>query len=190
MLVTILGSPCSGKTTAAALAFHILKTQGAVAEFITEQARWYIAQKRVKDKIQHFETMTLSDEDQLSIMEQQLEHELTMKLACDPETIVLSDSSALNSLLYMSSEFKNSESVKRLTDKAIQNYDSIYYAKPLQHFPYGDSNRVHDKDFALSFDQRLPQLIEELNIKVSGFLETPADRESLAFHILRDKYSL
>jgi hypothetical protein len=187
MLVSLVGSPCSGKTTAAAKAFVALKEQGIVAEFISEQARWYIAKKRFDLKVLPHEPLTLCGIDQIEIMQQQLAIEQTLKHASGPGVIVISDSSALNALLYMNEETRAQPFVKEMTLRALSVYDAVYYLKPLEVFPTNDPNRLHDKNFALDFDSRIPALAEELKLNFAGVIESPFDRENLAMRILQQR---
>jgi hypothetical protein len=187
MLVSLVGSPCSGKTTAAARAFVSLKEQGIVAEFISEQARWYIAKKRFDLKMLPHESLALCGFDQIEIMQQQLAVEQTLKHASGPSVIVVSDSSALNALLYMDEDTRARPEVKEMTLRALSIYDAVFYLKPLDFFPTNDPNRLHDKNFALEFDNRIPALAEELQLKFAGVIETPFDRENLAMRILQQR---
>lgn len=155
MLVSVVGSPSSGKTTTAAKVFAWLKDQGALAEFITEQARLYIAEKKFSEAT---DKIILTDEDQIQIMERQLRVEELMKLSVSKETIIVSDSSSFNSLMYMSPIALESLEVKELTLKAQSIYDKIFYADPLDSFVSGDSNRITDENFSQEFHARIPFL--------------------------------
>jgi len=171
MLVSIVGSPSSGKTTTAAKAFAWLKDRSMLAEFITEQARLYIVQKRFETK----QPITLLDEDQVKIMERQLHVETVMKEAVDKDTFVISDSSALNALLYMTPEALQDPWVKTMTRTAKALYDRVYYAEPLPIFVEGDSNRLHSEAFSREFDRRVPELCDlaelTFDVRLSGSSE-------------------
>lgn len=156
MLVSILGCPCSGKTTTAAMAFAYLKEKSILSEFVPEQARFYIASKRVSANLKPEDKVSLTDEDQINIMEIQLMTERIMSKSVTKDTIIVCDSSALNSLFYMSEDALASEHVKELTKQALSQYDAIYFSRALNHFIHDDSNRVHDEDFSKELDRNIP----------------------------------
>lgn len=193
VLVSILGCPCSGKTTTAAMAFAELKQSGFLTEFITEQARYYIAKKRVELEASPKEVIKLNDDDQLCIMTKQTEMEEIYKKACDPSTIILCDSSSLNALLYMSDDFLSDQRVQENIQKALSQYDMVFYATPLEGFSAYDSNRVHDKAFSESFDQRLPDFclkhLPSLNIS-NALVGDPQARMSTLVDGILHRYLL
>jgi nicotinamide riboside kinase len=190
MLVTIIGSPCSGKTTCAAKAFAYLKEQGILTEFISEQARWHIAEKRWHEKLKPEDPIVLTNKDQGEIMERQFNIESILKVASGPGTIVLSDSSALNALLYIDESIWNSSMFGALAKGCLEQYDLVFYCKPLPHFVTNDPNRAHDKQASLEIDARIPRLIEKLGIKIAGVIETAWERDNLAMEILAARAGL
>ncbi len=160
MLLSIIGSPCSGKTTTAAMVFAQLKEHGILAEFIPEQARTYIARKRIQQGLTSEDPVLLTDDDQLKIMNLQIDLEKVMKQACNPETVIVCDSSSLNALFYMSDELLQSEQIKSMIEEAKILYDGIFYCPPLKSFVAGDSNRVHGMDFSHEFHSRVPEMFK------------------------------
>lgn len=184
MIVALLGSPCSGKTTTAAKAFVALKEQGVIAEFITEQARWYIAEKRWNLKLKPQDRLELDETDQLAIMEKQFNAEQILKSSSTSSTVVISDSSALNALLYMTDAMTKSAAVNNLVEACLKAYDLVYYCKPLSFFPLGDANRLHDQAFALEADKKIPALVDRLGIRLADTIETPWERDNFALNIL------
>lgn len=106
MLISFIGAPASGKTTVAALVFADLKEAGVNVEFVPEQARVYIAEKRLRWKKRDLaypplEGFSLDDGDQIEIMRRQINAE-NVFFEAYPETVIVTDSSPLNALLYMS----------------------------------------------------------------------------------------
>lgn len=163
MLISFVGCPCSGKTTTAAKVFSSLKETGDVAEFITEQARFFIAEKRVTNKLTPDQKVDLTDSDQSQIMDRQFRLEQLLLQACSPKTIIVSDSSVLNAILYMSDDEIKSNEEKITT--AVSGYDIIFHTMPINDFKENDSNRVHDRDFSYY-----------INSKVNGMLTTFAPK--------------
>ena len=157
MLVTLIGSPCSGKTTCAARMFAALKDAGVPAEFLPEQARLYIAERRavVEGGIR------LSNVDQVLIMKKQLEVEVTMMMACGKEVVLVSDGSPINSLLYMDPEFRKSPMVKAMVDIHRQHQSLTFYVNTVSPGFGADPNRIHDMEFSRTVDRELPELLRQ-----------------------------
>src|SRR5260370_9265394 len=114
MLVNFVGSPASGKTTAAAMLFAALKERGLAAEFVTEVARTYIARKKLWLALENMEMPILYDDDQFEIMHEQWHIEYKMVITGGRDSLIISDGSPLNSLLYMTPEFRQSPQIQEL----------------------------------------------------------------------------
>lgn len=172
MLISILGCPCSGKTTTAAMAFAYLKEKSILSEFVPEQARFYIANKKVTQNLTPNDKITLTDQDQINIMEIQLLTEQVMSKSTTKDTIIICDSSAINSLFYMSETALNTEHVKTLINQALNQYDAVYYARNLNQFILDDSNRIHDENFSKNLDENIPAFCSKYlpNLKISAQL--------------------
>ncbi len=154
--------------------FASLKDSGQISEFIPEQARVYIANKRLEayEAVQLKELqdgtiggvapwstkIELTDEDQSLIMNKQSKADLTMLLASGPSTTVVTDSSPLNALFYMSPESR-----KKHVDlaKEVASRTSIFfYVKPVA-FTSGDFNRIHSEKFSKELDDQILPLLAE-----------------------------
>lgn len=172
MLISILGCPCSGKTTTAAMAFAYLKEKSILSEFVPEQARFYIANKKVTQNLTPNDKITLTDQDQINIMEIQLRTEEVMSKSTTKDTIIICDSSAINSLFYMSETALNTKHVKNLINQALNQYDAVYYARTLNQFILDDSNRIHDENFSKNLDEHIPEFCSKYlpNLKISSQL--------------------
>ena len=97
ILVNFLGSSSSGKTTSAAILFAKLKELGIECEYLVEQAKLYLACLNVSSR----GNVTLYPEDHERIFMTQLIAESTMGLYLPSGGILVSDSSPLNSFLYL-----------------------------------------------------------------------------------------
>lgn len=162
MLINFIGCPQSGKTTTAAMLFAALKETGVIAEFSPEQARFYIAVMRLIFQETGSETpFTLSDSDQLNIMERQVENDEILVKACGPNVMIVSDSSPLNSMLYMSPEFRASSEVQSLARRALALNPKTFYACPVYRPYLNDPNRVHTEAQAHEIDLLIPGLLKE-----------------------------
>lgn len=159
MLFNFIGCPQSGKTTTAAMAFASLKEVGLVAEFIPEQARYHIAKLRLKLGID--KQLILKDEDQLDILKRQLELDSLMVEACGQHVIVISDSSPLNSVLYMSEEFRKSQEVQDLLQKSVKITNLSFYAHPIPYVNVIDPNRLHSQAESLKIDSQIFELLKQ-----------------------------
>jgi hypothetical protein len=161
MQVSFIGSPCSGKTTTAAMVFAALKEIGISCEFIVEEARRYIAQKRFNAIQSLQEPFKLDDEDQLNIMDNQIHIENMYRTVCHSSTIIVCDSSPFNSLLYMSPDGRNNAITRKLVEKSIFNSNLVFYAPPVLETDIVDTNRVHDPQASLLIDQSIPKIMLE-----------------------------
>lgn len=159
MKVAFIGSPCSGKTTTAAMVFASLKEIGIGCEFIAEEARRYITNKRFNSPQEPFK---LDDEDQLKIMNSQIHIEHMYKTVCDQSTIIVCDSSPFNSLFYMSPDGRENAITQKLVEKATFNSDLVFYAPPVEVTDVIDTNRVHDRQASLKVDESIPKIMQEM----------------------------
>jgi hypothetical protein len=160
LLIGFLGAPCSGKTTTAARLFSDLKNLATPSEFICEQARTFIAVKRndCQDKGVAF---TLDDQDQLTIARRQFFLEQTMVRACGVDVEVISDTSTLNSALYMSDPFRMSAEVDGFIRDSVTKYDLLFYCHLVPRFSCYDPNRVHTEAQSIALDEKLQKFIQE-----------------------------
>ena len=160
MLVGFVGAPCSGKSTIASHIFSNFKRNGITSEIIIEQARQYIAKIRYDKGLSPKDVITLTDEDQHKIAHQQIELERIMKHSCGINTIIISDSSAINAFIYMSMPTK--ERFKDAFFSALTEYDILFFCNPIDIGE--DTNRVHDAEaieVAQSEAERLLKKIRE-----------------------------
>lgn len=158
MLIAFIGAPCSGKTTTAALVFADLKDAGQAVEFIPEQARLYIAETRVVQDIFPPKTISLNDKDQNIIALRQLGMEKLLLQACQGSLIV-TDSSPLNSLLYMSEEFRNSPKIQEMVVEYLRQEPLIFYSPPVSEPSAFDPGRVHNRSQSQSLDDSIDKII-------------------------------
>lgn len=163
MLVGYMGAPCSGKTTLAVNSFTEFKKVSTNCELIVEQARLYIAAKRFESNLLPTDPVELTDTDQMQIFLKQSKAEEVMKYSCGPDTIIISDSSPLNSILYMSDELSNNPNVQEILKKVLKTYDLLFFCHPLdiKRLPI-DPNRVHDLDAIKAIQQKAHLLLRKL----------------------------
>jgi len=172
------------------MAFAELKRYNIPAEFIPEQARFHIAEQRFHQKLPPEAQLKLTDDDQKIIMQKQLLLEEIMTAACGPSSIIICDSSALNTLMYMTEEYLQRDDVKALKNQAIQRYDVVYYSAPIVKQSSFDPNRIHDQEFSQAFDKRIPSFCSnhfpDLHFAktLSG---TPAQRQETMMHDLMER---
>lgn len=183
--IYFLGCPCSGKTTTAALIFAELKETGISCEFIPEQARFYIAEIRVKNNLQPYDPVILSDDDQISILEKQLSLQEVMRKAIGEYGIIVTDTSPVNSFLYMKHIDKNNPKLMNLLSK-IESPDDIYfYCPPVAKAGPSDPNRIHSYEQSLKIDESLPEILQEhfpnIYKRLITLTGTPAIRQTQVF---------
>lgn len=148
-IVNFIGAPCSGKSTTSALIYYKLKQSNYPCEFVPEFARKYIATSRRK---------VLNDADQANIMLGQVYEEGVYEGCHD--TITVSDSSPLNSLLYFDDIRKAMGDRLQQSLESIDDRDVLYfYLKPLDLARYNlgnqrpDVNRLHSYEQSLDIDK-------------------------------------
>jgi predicted ATPase len=155
MLIAFLGSPGSGKTTIAARLFADLKDSGLPAEFLPEVARRHIVKARFENPS---EPVTLDDKDQLAIFKEQFTWENMYVKASGKDSLVVTDASCLNTLLYFSEEFEFSK-VDRAVKHACKHYDLVFLCEPLPDITDDDPNRIHDQQESLEIHRKLDKLV-------------------------------
>jgi hypothetical protein len=162
MIIEFLGCPRSGKTTTAARVFANLKEAGFNCEFIPEQARFYIASKRVAFGLKPTDQLTLDDIDQCNIMEKQFDAQNLMLQSCGKDALIVTDSSILNSMLYMSPRFREhgdvdndkarAKRILEITDEYFKQPKMTFYSKPVEWVGGLDPNRVHTREQSEAID--------------------------------------
>lgn len=178
MLINFIGAPCSGKTTTAARLFAELKDSGYPAEFVSEQARRYIAE---------FNSVKLSDVDQVAIMGRQYKEE---KLLAKSNELVVCDSSLLNSLLYMTPQARELPAVQEMVDWAKVNYGIVFLCQTVKpHLAGPDPHRVHSWEESLQIEAKIKDTLATYvpNIKA---VELIGDTKYRTTEALRKVYSV
>ncbi len=179
MLVNFIGSPASGKTTTAAMLFATLKERGLAVEFITEVARYYIAERKFFLALENLEMPVLYDLDQCKIMDRQYRTEYTMVINGGRDSLIISDGSPLNSLLYMTPEFRQNPLIQDLVERTKRLMEGpcglpkslTFICAPVdrdRNIP--DPNRAHDLEQIKKIDS---QLIDVMNQTGLGLLTEP-----------------
>lgn len=180
MLINFIGCPCSGKTTTAAGIFSALKDEGTPAEFVSEQARLYIAARRREMALGPYEQLDLDDYDQIRIMHRQYEVENVLTWACGPDVVIVSDSSPLSALLYMSEEGWSAVKSNGVFDDARKQVELVFYSHPVQRIAILDPNRVHSLEQSLALNERIPAFLEALGIPAIPLFGNAQERLALA----------
>lgn len=142
MLIGFLGCPSSGKTTLAAKVFSSLKADGHVTEFVPEQARWYIAEKRRTFGIPKTHTVFLDDKDQYKIAMRQVIAETNLIEGTTNDTIIVTDTASFAAQFYMSEEAASEHAEMMKAQEA--RYDLMFHCLPIDFYMGNDANRVHD----------------------------------------------
>ena len=190
MLVGFIGCPSSGKTTSAALLFADLKMMSKAAEFVPEQARWYISEKRNLFGVPAGYTVALTDKDQEQIALKQIYAEQNLVHGCTAETYIITDASAICAGLYMSHPARKAN-YDMLASQAAR-YDVLFYAKPVKRPDVVDANRVHDEEFSLEIDRQIPDFLGKYGIEAVELSGIPDARRKTALKkvlaVFKEKY--
>jgi hypothetical protein len=170
VLVEFIGAPGSGKTTTAAQVFAQLKDEGSPAEFVAEQARLYIAERRFAGHLEPDDPVVLDDRDQFEIMKRQLRDEYVFKTVCGPEVVIISDSSPISALLYMTDVARtgalsgSNRPAWEMVEDSVGLADIVFYAHSISRFALHDPNRIHTPEQSLAIDARIPGLLDAVGI--------------------------
>lgn len=170
MLIGFLGSPISGKTTTAARLFAELKDGGYSSEFIPEQARVLIAQRRYDASKKNEEMKTLDDWDQFTIMIRQNNMEEIFSFASS-RSLVITDCTAFLAMLYMTPEFRNEKKVLDMAVNSAKRFDILFRCHPVNPGELYDPNRVHSFEQSQILDSQLDDVIKFIGIPVEKIIE-------------------
>jgi hypothetical protein len=159
MLIGFVGSPCSGKTTTAARLFATLKDQNSICEFSCEQARCYIAKQRYGFGLSPEKPLNLSDGDQKNIMHDQLFLDRSLVWNTSREGLVISDSSPLGALFYMSESYRDDPKVVEMINESVEMVDILFHSSPVE-FVNLDPNRVHSLEQSRIINKSIPIILK------------------------------
>ena len=147
-LVSIIGAPCSGKSTLATSVHHSLKIKRKNSIFVGEAATDYIAEWGIPD----------SAMDQLVIFYKQLGRE---RMYVGSKEWIICDSSSLLNYFYFRAAFKENLTLKEIATinhvqkeilKSINQWHRIYYVPPVLDASENDGIRFHNKEEILRLD--------------------------------------
>ena len=159
MLIAFCGLPASGKTTLAAKIFANFKQLELKSELVVEQARFYIANKRINEQLPLDSKILLTDSDQLKIMDMQQKMENTMKYGTSLDTLIVSDSSTVNAALYLTESSFNK--FKPVIVESLKRYDQILFCHSfLDDVDESDLNRIHSREQILALKPRSLELLK------------------------------
>lgn len=159
-LITIIGSPASGKSTLASDVHTELKKLGKNSIFITEAATDYIAEFGVPN----------TPVDQLVIFYKQLNRE---RMYIDSKDYIVCDSSGILNYFYFRTLFNNKLSNKDIAVinhmqkeilKTINQWSHIFYV-PAMIENTEDNIRYHDKEDIIKLDRWIKSYLELENIQ-------------------------
>lgn len=178
MLINFIGSPHSGKTTLAARLFDHFKTNDLACEFLTERARHYIVEKRIRERLKPGQKVFLNDEDQLQIIKQQLQVEGSYFHTCPQETCIISDSSPLNTLWYLSEEARKRPEISKYVKASLSMNPLVFWTPYIPGGNRLDINRIHDPRFCEDVETKIPTILKEFapDLQVIDVHGTATDR--------------
>lgn len=159
-LISIIGSPHSGKSTLASQIHTKLKREGKNSIFVGEVATEFIANNGIPS----------TPIDQMVIFYKQLEKEVMFK---DTKDYIVCDSSTLLNYFYFRKLFSNPLSTKDIYIinhlqneilKTINQWTHIYYVPPIKSNNVTDGIRYHDENEISKIDKQIKSYLEIENI--------------------------
>lgn len=182
-LITIIGSPASGKSTLAADVHTELKKVGENSIFVTEAATDYIAEYGIPN----------TPVDQLVIFYKQLNRE---KMYLDTKDFIICDSSGILNYFYFRNLFPNKLDTKDIAIinhlqkeilKTINQWDFIFYVPPILENTE-DGIRYQDKEQILKIDRWIKSYLELENISHIDLTDVPLSlRTKFIIKILKNE---
>ncbi len=85
-----------------------------------------------------------------------------MYMTAGPGTTIVTDSSPINSLFYMSDELQEANSKSATILEACQQTSLFFYVKPIPNQGHGDLLRLHTDTFSKELDDKIIPLICKL----------------------------
>jgi nicotinamide riboside kinase len=169
LLISFLGLPNSGKTTLALKLAASIKLNNLInCEIITEYARTFITQFKASNNLPHDSSISFTDIEQLQISNKQKELERAFKKASSPYTLLISDSSALNTLNYLSTSTYSS-ALPQFLSLVNSHYDVLVFchlnSKPSKIL---DSNRIHSESQIKALEPRSLDILDKIKNKASN----------------------
>lgn len=168
------------------MVFAALKDAGQITEFVPEQARIYIAEKRQeafeaycqaenkRNTGKEFKDIEISgmapwsipieltDGDQIRIMMKQKAADSLIYMSSGPGATIVTDSSPINSLFYMSDDCQLKQSASETIEHAKQHTSLFFYVKPIANQGAGDLLRLHNDKFSRELDDKIIPLVCKL----------------------------
>jgi nicotinamide riboside kinase len=187
LIVELVGSPSSGKTTLAAFIFAELKESSIPCELVPEFARYYIVHKREEKGLSYKDPLVLTDTDQFAIATMQAQNELIYYNNSSPDTVVVADSSPYNALLYAKEHLQNNEAFKRQLEVLNNTNRLLFYCPPVHKSITNDYNRIHSPEQIEGLDFKIKDLVKEYNLPVIELYGSVVSRKLAALRAIYSK---
>jgi len=156
MIIGITGPIGSGKTTVAAGVFSRLKKYGMAAEYVSEYARRYI-----RGKVDRYPYWLPNNFDQFRIMMTQFDEE---EMHEPTNVTMVTDTSPLNSLLYISHPVKNDYIINDFYSLTLERKDVIYFhCLSVPNPTIKDPNRIHDAEQIKALEEKCSVLVTKIH---------------------------
>lgn len=166
LVVNLFGAPGSGKSTAAAYIFALLKMAGINAELVTEFA---------KDKV--WEEAKAAFENQQYLFGEQ---SYRMSRCMGKVDVIVTDSPLLLSVIYNPKPDTIFNNWVRLAH--LSQFRLNYYINRVN--PFVQSGRIHNESESLQIGERIKDLLNETDIEYTEINSTKEDYEKVANEII------
>jgi nicotinamide riboside kinase len=173
-LISIMGPPCSGKSTLATEVHTELKKRNLNSILVSEVATEFISEYGIPN----------SPIDQMTIFYKQLNKE---KMFIDTKDYIICDSSSILNYFYFRGLFPSKISNKNIAIinniqkeilKSINQWDYIFYVQPMEILDVKDGIRFHEKEEISKIDRWIKSYLEIENIDHIDLSNIPLEKRS------------
>lgn len=168
MLIGFIGCPKSGKTSVAIRVFDSLKTSGDSCELLTEEARKYFVEKKYDNP----SDPSITDNDQIQIFKRQLSTEIKYLKTLNKTTTIISDSSPLNTLWYLTPKARkeNFEFLRESLKDYLTYKPLIFKCEQTPGRFSKDEGRIHDERQSNEVHLAIPSILKEFDIPIPKYV--------------------
>lgn len=176
IVINLIASPGSGKTTIAALLFAELKMKGYLTEFVQEYIKKYIWKN-------DYDTIM----DQFYISRQQYELQKNINGKVD---FIVTDGSLIHGLFYNRYNKNNISNVEKTEDKLkeyLSEFHNIFLFIERGQWKYEQEGRIHTEKESIEISDKLKEMLDEFKLPYRIFDSSKSEIENMINYIFEIK---